>query len=783
MTSWSAPARDIPAFFTPQQQQFMTAVRTTRQHIFLRATAGAGKTTTLVEAAWHLPQPGVFFAYNKHAVADLQPRLPSRMRARTLHAHGVMLLRQATGRDIVPHEDKARKVALLAGERHHAYVAALAWSKAREEGLRTLDVDTAAYLTSLVEWPGSPEALIHLIPRMHEIGQRLWEQQDLADFTDFLWLPATNGYGTASLQVALVDEAQDLTPLRQAFILQLLGLPRGATPGRLIFVGDPDQSVYQHAGADKEALERLKRRANAIELPLSVSFRCPRDVVAYAQAYSTFIRPAPGAKPGTIEHVSAAEAIFERGDVVLCRTNAPLIRLALQLMVQGRSVSVVGRDLEKRLGEGLRDILPATGTYLNDDVTELVRGYYHPKADPLKERIRQGDRPAKRILTELLDISKCLRFLAWIVSRKEGNATLQQALTLLTALCREQADAEVILSTVHRAKGKEWPRVTLLYPEMMPMASGDPEEETAVQFVAVTRAQDTLRFAYGKESWATGWRVKPGGQVQPAPPSRSRENEDDTALFTGSPPGVFSPQTAPPVRQEPAPQQEGEALDFQALPSLPSVAPMAAKGTVLPGQGRTRLKLQTLPVETGSPHRSPEPAQPERTPPPSRWTRMVPKPVDTTQAPALPEDDRLWALFGGPDRLDRQDLRERLDALQEEPRPFLKHWAKTSLDLLYRSVGETVSVRREVLDQFEQAARLARLVMAPPAMTAGQLHVCVFEGGLARIRVGRVVRRHVRFLRLEVDGQELVFERHYGELLEGGTPLTPFIVTTPPSVR
>ena len=767
MTSWPAPTRDIPAFFTLQQHQFMTMVRTTGQHIFLRATAGAGKTTTLVEAAWHLPQPGVFFAYNKHAVADLQPRLPGRMRARTLHAHGVMLLRQTTGRDIVPHEDKARKVALLAGERRHTYVAALAWSKAREEGLRTLDVDTAAYLTSLVEWPGSPEALIHLIPRMHEIGQHLWAQEGLADFTDFLWLAATNGYGAASLQVALVDEAQDLTPLRQAFILQLLGLPRSAAPGRLIFVGDPDQAVYLHAGADKEALGRLKTRVKAVEMPLSVSFRCPRDVVAYAQAYSGFIRPAPTAKPGTIEHLSAEEATFERGDVVLCRTNAPLIRLALQLMVQGRSVSVVGRDLEKRLGEGLRDILPATGCYLNDDVTELVRGYYHPKADPLKERIRQGDRPAKRILTELLDISKCLRFLAWIVSRKEGNATLQQALTLLAALCREQTDAEVILSSVHRAKGKEWPRVTLLYPEMMPMASGDPEEEMAVQFVAVTRAQDTLRFAYGKESWAAGWRVKPGGQVQPAPPSRSRESEDESALFAGSPPGVSSPQAAPPV------QQEHEAPDFQALPSLPPVVPLAAKGPVLPGQGRTRLKLQTLPEKTSPPHRSPEPA-------PSRWTRMVPKPVDITQAPALPEDDRPWALFGGPDRLDRQDLRERLDALQEEPRPFLKHWAKTSLDLLHRSAGETVSVQGKVLEQFEQAARLARLVVAPPAMTAGQLHVCVFEGGLARIRVGRVVRRHVRFLRLDVDGQELVFERRYGELLEGGAPLTPFIVVAPP---
>jgi hypothetical protein len=157
---------------------------------------------------------------------------------------------------------------------------------------------------------------------------------------------------------------------------------------------------------------------------------------------------------------------------------------------------------------------------------------------------------------------------------------------------------------------------------------------------------------------------------------------------------------------------------------------------------------------------------------------MIPRPEAAPHA--LAEDDREWALFGGTAVLERQELQERLEALQEEPRPFLATWATTSLELLHRSPEESVSIRPEVLEQFEQAARLARLAVPPQTTTAAQLRVCIFEGGLARIRVGRVVRRHVRFLRLEVDGQELVFERRYGELLEGGTPLTPFIVTTPP---
>ena len=70
--------------------------------------------------------------------------------------------------------------------------------------------------------------------------------------------------------------------------------------------------------------------------------------------------------------------------------------------------------------------------------------------------------------------------------------------------------------------------------------------------------------------------------------------------------------------------------------------------------------------------------------------------------------------------------------------------------------------------------------MAGSATTSRASCTYVFEGGLARIRVGRVVRRHVRFSWLEVDGPELVFERYHGELLEEGTPLTPFIVVAPP---
>jgi DNA helicase-2/ATP-dependent DNA helicase PcrA len=528
--------RAIPAHFTPQQRAFLTQVQDTDHPLYLRATAGAGKTTTLVEAAWHLPQHGVLFAYNKHAVTDLQPRLPERLRARTLHAHGLKLLRQAAG-NVQLTDEKAHLVAgLFLPGRQARHAAARAWQLAREFGLLTPTPAQADHLATRAEWTGPPDDLRSLIPEMHEAGTTLWTEQAVCDYTDMLWLPLHLGYGQGSLPLALVDEAQDLTVLRQQFVLHQLGWTPEAPGGRLIFVGDTSQAIYTWAGADPGALARLQHLTGATELPLSVSFRCPREVVRYARAHSDFIQPAPGARAGTVEHINAATASYDRGDVVLCRTNAPLIRLALDLMTQRLSVCLTGRDLEARLREGLEDLLPAPGTFQNDDVIERVRAWLAPRVAPVQTRAAEGDRAARRQLTDLHDLARCLRHLAWGVSRRTGEGTLEGALALLAELCREDKGADVLLSSVHRAKGKEWPRVTVLYPEMMPMPQGDPEEERAVQFVAITRAQDTLRFAYGKDAWTSSKRVAPGLlalEDGPAPSSPTPE----------APPEVTVPQS------------------------------------------------------------------------------------------------------------------------------------------------------------------------------------------------------------------------------------------------
>ena len=99
----------------------------------------------------------------------------------------------------------------------------------------------------------------------------------------------------------LVDELQDLTPAH-ILLVRLL-----STPGLDVFgVGDDDQTIYEHAGADPRFLiEYATLFPAAADHPLEVNYRCPTRVVEAAGHLLSYnhvrvpkvIRPGPAADP------------------------------------------------------------------------------------------------------------------------------------------------------------------------------------------------------------------------------------------------------------------------------------------------------------------------------------------------------------------------------------------------------------------------------------------------------------------------------------------------------
>ncbi|THF68537.1 ATP-dependent helicase [Deinococcus sp. Arct2-2] len=748
-------ARAIPAHFTVQQRTFVEAVRDTTQHLVLRATAGSGKTTTLAEAAWHLDasRRTVYFAYNKHSVMDVGPRLPPRVWASTLHAYGRRLLCQARNAQLDVDEDKSLRLAGLVYEgerveRRLVRAAGRLWDLAREYGLGAgAHEDDLTALAVSAEWPeeqGVP-AMRRVLAGFRQLSLRDWQKGGLPDFTDFLWLPLELGLGSGILGAALVDEAQDLTPLRQQVVLHLLGLrdDTAAIPGRLIAVGDPEQAIYTYAGADPCGLWRLAERLKAQELPLSVSFRCPSAHVALARNASSFIQAAPKAQVGTVEHLPAETATFARGDVILSRLNAPLIRMALSLMTREVSVNIRGRDLAARLETATQEAFPQPFT--GDEVRDRVNVVYERRAKPLTNRVKEGDLAAKKALGELKDLCACLRLLATRATKLAGGwADVAAVSAVLQGLYHE--DADVLLSTVHRAKGLEWERVTVLYPELMPSPHGDPEEERCVLFVCLTRSKGVLRLAYGKEAWANGWRLKPGPEVTP-------------------PVTVEAEVLWHPVIEAVAGRKNAPALPVVEEMSMP--VGLEDGGTQSPG-----VVEPAAPVAVASPVL---PIRPREMPRPDREQAALvahAQRVRASQVPAVVEDGRPLALFGGSDVLGVVALRERLDVLLDESRPALREWATGSLTLLRTVLSTTVQLELPVLLRVERAANRARLavpLMQP--LTKKQVALVVFTESIARLRPAELKRRGDRAWRVLWQGEERVFDPRTGELL--GTLFTP----------
>ena len=68
----------------------------------------------------------------------------------------------------------------------------------------------------------------------------------------------------------LVDECQDLNKA-QLNIVKLLD----GNEGRIISVGDPSQAVFGFAGADDSSYYNDEKETKAVEIPLSICYRCP----------------------------------------------------------------------------------------------------------------------------------------------------------------------------------------------------------------------------------------------------------------------------------------------------------------------------------------------------------------------------------------------------------------------------------------------------------------------------------------------------------------------------
>ena len=331
-----------------------------------------------------------------------------------------------------------------------------------------------------------------------EDGVHLASTSHAADYTDLLWLPHRLRLRPQRYKHVLVDEAQDLGAAQLA-----LAMDARAQGGRMLFCGDPHQSIYGWIGADPAAYEHIKTATRAVELPLSICYRCPSSHIAMARTLVPSIEARDDAPVGgiTLGHDRQLLDHVRAGDLVICRKTAPLVAWCITLLAHKIPAQVRGREIGQEL-------------------TALAR--------KLARRVPWHRMPAAILDYEEHEVAQLLRDdvdVEHIVAVQDRCAALMVCFRSfearsIEALCAEIdqlfADGEdwVSLSTIHRAKGLEAERVFVLEANLLPLQwkhqrSEQREQELNLLYVALTRAKQDLFLLTAPETdgWNERWKM------------------------------------------------------------------------------------------------------------------------------------------------------------------------------------------------------------------------------------------------------------------------------------
>lgn len=472
--------------WSPQQNAIFAWFTSCTGNLVVRARAGTGKTTTILEAVKRAPESRILLAaFNKSIATELTARLPanSNIEAQTLHSLGFSIVRKHW-RSARVDASRGRKLARHVVDSHYPDSVAdlVAKLASRCKGQCPFPSSVADFVRIAQDAQLEPDSdhagatIEYVADRAYAAMQCAQEPDGTVDFDDMVYVPVANGWAKPTFDLVVIDEAQDMN-------FSQIALARGVASSRIAVVGDDRQAIYGFRGADSGSIDRLKAELSASELGLTVTYRCPRTVVALAaQSVPDFVA-APSAPAGEI--IDGTEAMLldaaRAGDFVLSRKNAPLARLCLAFIRAGKVAKVQGRDIGAQLIATARKIAGKTRTEIGDFVAavEAYRAREHEAAARLDE-----DRAERRRATAD-DVCETLLALT------DGAASVSDVVGRIETMFADldaNADRAIVLSSVHKAKGLERDRVWVLCETF----SQRNTEEINLWYVAVTRAKSTL---------------------------------------------------------------------------------------------------------------------------------------------------------------------------------------------------------------------------------------------------------------------------------------------------
>lgn len=589
-----APA-DKPRFPpTPQQQAAIDAVKA-GQTVALLALAGTGKTTTMRQVAEALLDKKItYLAFNRTIADEAAEVMPRNVTAVTSHAIAKRAL--STG----PLAAKLRRVGKVKVGKGRNERKFARWPKDvapvlgitrphtigkdiyEPEDLAELALATVHdYRISAADHinPGNLPYAVRQIPELASLilpyAQAAWDDicapdgRLIFEHDDYrkIWIESRP---IIDADLIIFDEAQDINPVLAKLVQN--------QPTQTVVVGDSYQSIYGFTGA----VDALATWPADVVLPLTQSWRFGPRV---AEVGNQFLRllGADLQLQGN-PALDTALAPVDNPDAVLTRTNVGAVAAVIDAMNDDRKVALVGG------GQEIKDVANAAKDL------QAGRSTDHPELSRFANW--------KQVVAAADEGDRSLQMFVRLINRYSPDGLIRTVKDLVPETSEDPDNQpDVIVSTAHKAKGREWDNVRIGADFHQPSLNEDGEEtlpepeELRLSYVTVTRGKKCVEL--GSLAWilnapaAEASRIDAGPDRAPVPtlaaptaaraaapviePPTARPAADSPRAEPRSPAQARSPQqpelkSPPPPESSPVKPAPTLTVAGNASPSRPSTA-------------------------------------------------------------------------------------------------------------------------------------------------------------------------------------------------------------------
>ena len=475
-----------------------------------------------------------FAAFGKEIAVTLSQRVPPGVDARTLHSIGFRAVRKAfnlpddaveRGRDRIPDiisellgkdiREIRRETPLLVTATEDlvekCQVNLVGIDNDGDPDYWPRELERLAYHYEIDCGEQAQERMIFdLVPRVLERSLDV-AKDGCITHCDMIWLPVVLNLPVFKFDILFVDEAQDMNPCQHALIKRL--------GRRLILCGDPAQAIFGFAGADCDSMPNIacylhQQKEGLIERKLTVTRRCAKAIVREANLEVPDFFAHPDNPEGKIGHLkytlqpgpkglegerTTVEIPVEQsylaevqpGDMVVCRSVAPLVRDYFKLMKMGKPATIQGKDIAQAIISLITKLKATTVVELIGRLDDWLR------EETLKEQAKRN--PRESYLQSLRDRYDCAVFFTG------GLQTVREVISRIEAVFVKEEDQKtdtrkVRMMSIHKSKGLESRRVFYLRPAVYPtrredrMPAWQRTEERNLRYVAKTRAIEELYY-------------------------------------------------------------------------------------------------------------------------------------------------------------------------------------------------------------------------------------------------------------------------------------------------